>query len=92
MTRYRARYSEDHNPKVNLSQRSESQGNKRAIAILKGKLSPLGFLIRNHRRRIAELDQQGTAPLVNHPIRPDEPAETFREVVSRRQSMTKRNP
>ena len=64
-------------PALNLSQRSRSQGNRRAKAILEGRLSPIGFLIRNHTRRIAELEKESTAPLMNHPIRPDDPAVTF---------------
>jgi hypothetical protein len=40
---------------LNLSQRSRTQGNSRAKAILEGRLSPIGFLIRNHTRRIAGL-------------------------------------
>jgi hypothetical protein len=67
----RYRDSEGQHPELNLSQRSKSQGNKRAKAILEGRLSPIGLLIHNHTRRIAELLQERKAPLANHPIRWD---------------------
>lgn len=57
-------------PMLNLSRRSKSQANRRAKAILAGTLSPVGFLIRNCTRRIAELIHDRRAPLANHPIRP----------------------
>ena len=44
----RYRDADGQHPVLRLSQRSKSQGNKRANAILEGRLSPLGFLIRNH--------------------------------------------
>src|ERR1035437_7782783 len=70
----RYRDSDGQNPVLGLSQRSRSQANKRAKAILSGKISPVGFLIRNHRRRIADLNHEGNSPLANRPIRPDSPA------------------
>ncbi|HYW39577.1 MAG TPA: hypothetical protein VE957_15810 [Terriglobales bacterium] len=73
----RYRDAEGQYPVLNLSQRSRSQANKRAKAILEGRVSTLGFLILNHTRRIAELEKESTAPLMNHPIRPDDPAVTF---------------
>jgi len=57
-------------PMLNLSQRSKSQANRRAKAILAGSLSPVGFLIRNCTRRVAELLQRREAPLASHPVRP----------------------
>ena len=62
---------------LHLSQRSRSQGNKRANGILQGRLSAIGFLIHNCTRRIAELSQESMAPLMNHPIRPYDSPETF---------------
>lgn len=64
----RYRDSSGQYPALNLSQRSRSQGNKRARAILQGTMSPVGFLIRNHTRRIAELVQERKSPLANHPV------------------------
>jgi hypothetical protein len=66
----RYRDSSGQYPELGLSSRSRSQGIKRAKAILGGKLSPVGFLIRDHTRRIAELLQEREAPLANHPIKP----------------------
>ncbi|SRR6266567_4972114 len=64
-------------PVLHLSQRSKSRGNKRADAIVEGRLSPLGFLIRNNTRRIRDLLQESAAPLMNHPVNPKDPAVTF---------------
>lgn len=64
----RYRDSSGQYPALNLSQRSRSQGNKRARAILQGTMSPVGFLIRNHTRRIAKLVQERKSSLANHPV------------------------